>query len=55
MTPKKAKPEYREWLDAEVKRGLDDISAGRVSPDAEVRERILKRRLNRARARKKAA
>ena len=53
---KTAKPDaYREWFDKEVKRGLDDLEAGRVVPDAIVRENILKSRLNRLRARKKAA
>lgn len=53
---KTAKPDaYREWFDKEVKRGLDDLEAGRVVPDAVVRENILKSRLNRLRARKKAA
>lgn len=46
---------YREWFDMEVKRGLDDLEAGRVVPDAVVRENILKSRLNRLRARKKTA
>lgn len=55
-TPKIAKPDaYREWFDKEVKLGLDDLEAGRVVPDAIVRENILKSRLNRLRDRKEAA
>jgi predicted transcriptional regulator len=46
---------YHEWFDKEVKLGLDDLEAGRVVPDAVVRENILKSRLNRLRDRKKAA
>lgn len=47
--------EYREWFDKEVKLGLEDIEAGRIVSHDEVREHILKRRLNRVRSRKKAA
>lgn len=54
--PKTAKPDaYRVWLDKEVILGLDDLEAGRVVPDAVVRENILKSRLNRLRDRKEAA
>ena len=51
-----AKPdEYREWFNKEVELGLADIEAGRVVSHDEVREHILKRRLNRVRTRRKAA
>lgn len=54
--PKTAKPDtYRVWFDKEVKLGLDDLEAGRVVPDAVVRENMLKSRLNRLRDRKEAA
>ncbi len=49
------KDAYREWFDEQVKLGLDDIEAGRIVSHEEVRERILKRRLQRVRTRKKAA
>lgn len=53
---KTVKPDAcREWFDKEVKRGLDDLEAGRVVHDAVVRENILKSHLNRLRARKEAA
>lgn len=53
---KPAKPEeYREWFNKEVELGLADIDAGRVVSHDEVREHILKRRLNRVRTRRKAA
>lgn len=55
-TQKTTKPDtYRVWFDKEVKLGLEDIEAGRVVPDAVVRENILKARLDRLRARKEAA
>jgi predicted transcriptional regulator len=55
-TQKPEKPgTYRAWFDKEVKLGLEDIEAGRVVPDAVVRENMLKSRLNRLRGRKKAA
>lgn len=55
-TQKNAKPDtYRDWFDKEVELGLDDIEAGRVVPDAVVRENMLKSRLNRLRDRKEAA
>lgn len=47
--------EYREWFDKEVELGLADIEAGRIVSHDEVREYILKRRLNRVRTRRKAA
>ena len=54
--PKTAPPDTsRVWFDKEVKLGLDDLEAGRVVPDAIVREDILKSRLNRLRDRKEAA
>jgi len=49
------KDEYREWFDKEVELGLADIEAGRIVSHDEVREHILKRRLNRVRTRRKAA
>jgi predicted transcriptional regulator len=55
-TQKPAKRDvYREWFDKEVSLGLEDLEAGRVLTDDQVRERILKRRLNRVRTRSKAA
>lgn len=47
--------EYREWFNKEVELGLADIEAGRVVSHDEVREHILKQRLNRVRTRRKAA
>ncbi len=39
--------EYREWFDKEVQLGLDDLDAGRFVSNDQVREHILKRRINR--------
>lgn len=46
---------YRDWFEEEVKLGLDDLEAGRVVSDTVIRENILKTRLDRLSARKKAA
>ena len=56
-TPRKPakRDEYREWFDNEVRLGLDDLEAGRIVSHDQVREHILKRRLNRVRTRSKAA
>ena len=47
--------EYREWFDREVQLGLDDLDAGRVVSNEEVRAKVEKLIVQHSKHRQKAA